>query len=382
MINVFHIIVSLNIGGAELMLKRLLLECSGDDNYKQTVLTLKGPGLIEDDLRAKGVDVINLNMRSFKSSLGGMYKLIRLMRIKKPDAVFTWMYHADLIGGVAAYLAGINNIIWGIRNTQIPQRGFSGTRFVIKLCSILSFVIPRVIICCAHSAKSAHAQLGYCSKKMMVIPNGYDLTAFNPSQNLKINIKKKLGINQDSKVLGIVGRFDELKDFNNFIQAASRATQKFDNLYFLMAGNGIDQQNSQLMSWITEAKIEDRVLLFGQVDPHDIYAAMDFYCLSSKAEGFPNVVAEAMAMETPCIVTDVGDAGIIVNDLGRVVSPNNSYELSKAIVEMFEMPESALIKMGSEARQFISDNYNIRKVAKKYLKLSHYGLYKRQDLNE
>jgi glycosyltransferase involved in cell wall biosynthesis len=378
MINTFHIIVSLHpIGGAELMLKRLLLECSHDDNYKQTVLTLKGPGVIDDDLRAKGVDVINLNMvRSFKSSLGGMYKLIRLMRIKKPDAVFTWMYHADLIGGVA-YLVGIKNIIWGIRNTQIPQRGLSVTWFVIKLCSILSFVIPRVIVCCAYAAKSAHAKLGYCSKKMMVIPNGYDLTAFNPSQNLKNNVKKKLGIKEDSKVIGIVGRFDVLKDFNNFIQAASRVAQKFDNVYFLMAGKGIDQQNSQLMSWINVAKIEDRVLLFGQVDPHDIFAAMDFYCLSSKAEGFPNVVAEAMAMETPCIVTDVGDARIIVNDLGKVVLPNNPYQLSKAIIEMLEMPESLVIKMGSEARQFISDNYNIRKVAQQYLKLSHYGSNKR-----
>jgi len=371
MTNAFHIIASLNIGGAELMLKRLLLECS-DDDFKQTVLTLKGPGVIDDDLRAKGVDVINLNMRSFKTSMQGMYSLIRLMRIKKPDVVFTWMYHADFIGGVAAYLAGMKNIIWGIRNTQIPQRRLSGTWFVMKLCSILSYVIPRVIICCAYSAKSAHSKLGYCSKKMMVIPNGYDLTAFNPSQNLKINIKKKLGIKEDSKVLGIVGRFDELKDFNNFIQAASIAAQKFDNLYFFMAGNGVDHQNSELMSWINEAKIKDRVLLFGQVDPHDIYAAMDFYCLSSKAEGFPNVVAEAMAMETPCIVTDVGDAGIIVNDLGRVVSPNNSYELSKAIVEMFEMPESEIIKMGSEARQSIFDNYNITKVAKQFLKLSHY----------
>jgi glycosyltransferase involved in cell wall biosynthesis len=211
----------------------------------------------------------------------------------------------------------------------------------------------------------------------MVIPNGYDLTAFNPSQNLKNNVKKKLGIKEDSKVIGIVGRFDVLKDFNNFIQAASRVAQKFDNVYFLMAGKGIDQQNSQLMSWIKVAKIEDRVLLFGQVDPHDIFAAMDFYCLSSKAEGFPNVVAEAMAMETPCIVTDVGDARIIVNDLGKVAPPNNPYQLSKAIVEMLEMPESVVIKMGSEARQFISDNYNIRKVAQQYFKLSHYGSNKR-----
>jgi glycosyltransferase involved in cell wall biosynthesis len=377
MTNIYHVIVNLNIGGAELMLKRLLLECSSDNNYKQTVLTLQGPGIIDDDLRTKGIDVINLNMMSLKNFLPGLYKLIRMMKIKKPDAVFTWMYDADFIGGIAAYLAGIRNIIWGIRNTKIQQGRFSFRWLVLKFCSILSFIIPRAIVCCAHSAKTAHVQLGYCSKKMIVIPNGYDLKAFNPSQDLKDNIKQKLDIKEGSKVIGIVGRFDALKDFNNFIQAASRAAQKFDNLYFLMAGQGIDEHNFQLMSWINEAKINDKVLLFGRVDPHDIYAAMDFYCLSSKSEGFPNVVAEAMAMETPCIVTDVGDARIIVNNLGRVVPPSNPYQLSKAMVDMLEMPESEIIKMGSEARQSIFDNYNIRKVAKQYLKLSHYGSYTR-----
>ena len=373
MAKIVHVISGLGVGGAELMLKRLLLECSDYDNYDQTVVNLKGPGVIEDDLRDKGINVVNLNMSSLGNFLRGMYKLVRLMRVYKPDAVFTWMYHADLIGGVAAYLSGIKNIIWGIRNTQIPQRGLSVTGFVIKLCSILSFIVPRVIVCCAHSAKSVHTQLGYCPKKMMVIPNGYDLTAFNPSQNLKLKVKKKLGIKKDLKVIGIVGRFDELKDFNNFIKAASRVARKFDNVCFFMVGKGVDLQNSQLMLWINAAKIGDRVFLFGEVDPHDIYAAMDFYCLSSKAEGFPNVVAEAMAMETPCIVTDVGDARIIVNNLGKVVPPNNHYQLSESIIDMLQEPESVVIKMGAEARQSISDNYDIRKVAQQYFKLSCYG---------
>ena len=355
------------------MLKRLVLECTDYHNYDQTVVTLKGPGVIDDDLRGKGIDVVNLNMSSLGGFLIGSYKLVKLMRVSKPDAVFTWMYHADLIGGVAAYLSGIKNIIWGIRNTQIPQRGLSVTGFVIKLCSILSFFVPRVIVCCAHSAKSVHAQLGYCSKKMMVIPNGYDLTAFNPSQNLKIKVRKKLGISQDSKVIGIVGRFNELKDFNNFIQAASRVAREFNDVFFFMAGKGIDLQNAQLMLWINAAKIGDRVFLFGEVDPHDIYAAIDFYCLSSKAEGFPNVVAEAMAMETPCIVTDVGDARIIVNNLGKVVPPNNYYQLSESIIDMLQESESVVLKMGAEARKSIFDNYDIRKVAQQYFKLSCYS---------
>ena len=289
--------------------------------------------------------------------------------------VYTWMYDADFNRGYCSIFSRHKKYYLGHQKHEDSIREDSHFRWlVLKLCSILSFVIPRAIQFVALTQpRSAHVQLGYCSKKMIVIPNGYDLKAFNPSQDLKNNIKQKLDIKEGSKVIGIVGRFDELKDFNNFIKAASRAAQKFDNLYFLMAGQGIDEHNFQLMSWINEAKINDKVLLFGQVDPHDIYAAMDFYCLSSKSEGFPNVVAEAMAMETPCIVTDVGDARIIVNNLGRVVPPNNPYQLSKAMVDMLEMPESELIKMGSDARKSIFLNYDIKEVAKQYMKLSQNG---------
>lgn len=373
MTKVFHIIVSLDVGGAELMLKRLVLESSNYQNYDQTIIALKGPIYVESDIRSKGVKVINLNMNSLKTLVNGIYKLIVLLRSSNPDAVFTWMYHADLIGGLVAYILGIKNIIWGIRNTQIPKKGSFTTKLVIKLCSILSFIIPRVIICVAHAAKSTHIRLGYCSKKIIVIPNGYDLTVFNPSQKLKNKIKHNFDINKNSRVIGIVGRFDELKDFNNFIKAASIVAKNFKDVNFFMAGRGIDRENSLLMSWINEAKINDKVFLFGQTDLHNIYAAMDFYCLSSKAEGFPNVVAEAMAMKIPCIVTDVGDARIIVNKLGKVVQPNNHYKLSEAIINMLQLPQNMIKKMKNEARKSIYDNYDIKKIAQQYYKLSRYN---------
>jgi glycosyltransferase involved in cell wall biosynthesis len=371
--NTFHIITGLNFGGAELMLKRLLLECSGYDNYNQTVVTLEGPGLLDNELRSNGIDVINLNISSPWNFIIGMHKLLKLMKVCKPDTVFTWMYHADLIGGLAAYLSGIKNIIWNIRCTDIPQGRISSTGFIVKLCSLFSFIIPGAIICCAHSAKSFHIRLGYCSKKMLVIPNGYDLSSFNPSQNLKTKVKKRLGLSKRSKIIGIVGRFDESKDFKNFIKSASKVALKFDDVFFFMAGKGVDRENYKLMSWINEAQINDRIVLFGQVDPHDLYAAMDFYCLSSKYEGFPNVVAEAMAMETPCIVTDVGDARTIVNNLGMVVPPNDHNQLSEAIIEMLMKPDSIKNKMAAEARQSIFENYDIKKIALEYLKLSHHG---------
>jgi glycosyltransferase involved in cell wall biosynthesis len=208
---------------------------------------------------------------------------------------------------------------------------------------------------------------------MVVVPNGYNLNEFNPDQDIKNKIKNKLGLDEGSKIIGTVGRFDPLKDFENFIKASSLVAKEIDNVYFFMAGKGLDAQNAQLMSWINKEKISDKVFLFGEVNSHDIYSAIDLYCLSSKSEGFPNVVAEAMMMKIPCIATDVGDAKVIVNNIGKVVPPNNSYALSEAMINMLRKPDSELIKMGSEARQSITNNYNITKIAQEFIRLSYHN---------
>jgi glycosyltransferase involved in cell wall biosynthesis len=367
-----HVITTSKTGGAELMLKRLLLECINNNSHKQILVILKGYGVIESDLSAQGVKVFNLNITSLFTIPKDLYKLVRLIKLEKPDAVFTWLYHADLFGGIAAYLAGVNNIIWGIRCTHI-QQGISLTSIIRKICSKLSYFIPRTIICCAHSTHDAHEKLGYCLKKMVVVPNGYNLNEFNPDQDIKNKIKNKLGLDEGSKIIGTVGRFDPLKDFENFIKASSLVAKEIDNVYFFMAGKGLDAQNAQLMSWINKEKISDKVFLFGEVNSHDIYSAIDLYCLSSKSEGFPNVVAEAMMMKIPCIATDVGDAKVIVNNIGKVVPPNNSYALSEAMINMLRKPDSELIKMGSEARQSITNNYNITKIAQEFIRLSYHN---------
>lgn len=369
---IIHIITTLDVGGAESMLKRLAIETKEYPNYKQLILNLSEPGKNGMDLSNEGIEVINLKIKSFLYWPIRIYKLINIIRKEQPLAVYTWMYHADLIGGMASYIAGIRNIIWGIRCTNVSSRSII-TKILIRVCSLLSYVLPRVIICCSHSAKKTHESIGYCSKKMKVISNGYNLKNFNPDNNIKNKIKKNLGLSGDSKIIGTVGNFNELKDFNNFIKAASIAAENYENVYFFMIGRGLDRQNNQLMNWINKSKIQHKFFLFGQTDPHDLYAAMDFYCLSSKSEGFPNVVAEAMAMKTPCIVTDVGDAKIIVNNIGEVVPPNNSNELGKGFIKMLSKPNFLVTKMGEDARHSISKNYNIVNVTKEFLNVSYYS---------
>ena len=370
MIKLVHVIISLELGGAEGMLERLILESSKNPLIQQSIITLRNEGTIGCRLRRQGFDVTSLSMTSMLSVPIILYKLIKIFKLRRPDAVYTWMYHSDLIGGVAAFVAGVKNIIWGIRNTKIPQRSCSVTSGIIRICSVLSFYVPNKIVCCAEAAKLAHVELGFCSSKMVVIPNGYDLSFFNPSAELRDCIRNDLGFLESDLVIGVVGRFDPLKDFKNFIKAASLLSQDLDNVKFLMVGKGLDQENVELNAWINNSHRPENFILIGEAVPHDLYSAMDVYCLSSKAEGFPNVVAEAMAMRIPCVVTDVGDAARIVGESGVVVEPMDSNKLYKGLMSVLTLSKHDREGLGTIARQLIMDRYDIQRVQQKFLDLA------------
>lgn len=367
--NVVHIITGLGTGGAELMLLRLLRHGSEKDTHQvnvSLVISLTTTGTVGKSILDLDIPIIALNIKGLLDIPVGFVRLILVLRKLRPDSVYTWLYHADFFGGLASYFCGIKNIIWGIRNTQIPQGSIFFTSLIIKMCSKLSYKIPKHIICCAEAAKETHINLGYCPEKLLVIPNGYDLRAFNPSQNIRMKNRKKLNISDEVKVIGIIGRFDVSKDYHNFVLAASIVSKSRFDVRFFMVGKGLDDNNHELMSWINETGHVDNFILFGECQPHDLLAMMDFYCISSKFEGFPNTVAEAMAMEIPCVVTDVGDAALIVQDTGEVVSAMNPKELADALLRMLELKNIERMRLGTKARNIIETKYSIARIAKKY----------------
>ena len=205
---------------------------------------------------------------------------------------------------------------------------------------------------------------------MVVIPNGYDLSSFKPSFDLRRRVRNDLGLLESTLVVGVIGRFDPLKDFNNFVKASGLVLRDLDSVKFLMVGKGLDKDNTELNQWIKNTLHPDNFILIGEANPHDLTAAMDLYCLSSKAEGFPNVVAEAMAMQIPCVVTDVGDAARIVGESGVVVQPMDAHALYKGLMLMLTLERDDRQALGDKARQLIENQYDIREVQEKFLDLA------------
>src|SRR5262249_42723413 len=148
-----------------------------------------------------------------------VFRLAAWIRESKPDVIHTWMYHANLVGGVAARLAGGFPVVWGIHHSP-PDLSHDKPRttLVNRACGLLSRKLPARIVCCSQSAIRFHEKLGYAAEKLEVVPNGFDLDCMKPEPAARTSLRSELGVSQDVPLVGIAGRFHPQKDYRNFIQ--------------------------------------------------------------------------------------------------------------------------------------------------------------------
>lgn len=373
---IFHVIVGLNVGGAELMLKRLVEYLNGNPSHCQVVVSLTNIGDIGAQLQARGITVHALGMRSPFNTPFAFWRLVQLLRVERPDVVQTWMYHADLIGGLAARIVGNCSIVWCIRSTAIPQGALSISFWLVRLCAFLSHFIPDKIICCANAAKTSHLKFLYSKNKIIVIPNGYNFSPLEDNALLSQKARCKLGVKNEEIVIGVVGRFDPLKDFHNFVSAAALVVAQRSDVKFLMVGRGNEWSNMTLRRWIENAGLIDNFYLVGQqTDVAYFLSAMDIFCLSSVKEAFPNVVVEAMAMGLPCVVTQAGDAADILGDDKFVVSVSDSISLAHSLLKVCQLDSSNRKHIGHRNAKRVREKYAIDGISQNYVDV-YYGVKK------
>lgn len=363
-----HVIVGLNIGGAELMLGRLIeIHRRRQGGIEHHVISLTTVGVLGAQMRGAGISVTALGMKSALQAPLALLRLIRLVRHWRPDVVQTWMYHADLLGGVGARLAGCRHVIWGIRTTDIAKGGSRATAVVRWLCARLSCRVPHTIVCAAGAARRLHAALGYCADRMVVIPNGFDLTRLQAAAPDVAALRRTCGLEGDVLVVGTLGRFNAVKDQQNFVRAAGVLARQYSGLRFLMVGRGCDAANPVLAAWIAATGFPERFILLGErADVPVCLAAMDVFALTSRTEGFPNVLAEAMAMGRPCVSTDVGDAAVVLGDCGEVVPPEDAQALAAGLQRLLALRAERRAAFGMAGRKRIEQEFSMERCAERF----------------
>lgn len=367
MLKVAHIITSLDDGGAEGIVFRL---CSNNSKYQHIVISLSDMGKYGSMLLKKGIKVHALNMKSNRPSLFAFFALIKFLRILKPDLVQTWMYHADLFGGLAARFAGIKTIYWNIRHSAADVHKLKMITFlIVKILAKISCWLPSKIVVCARNDIDKYIALGYDHTKICFIPNGCDLSYFKPRLKDAAILRSNLGFSSETPLIGMVARYVQEKDHDNLLHAL--AILKFRKIAFccILLGNKININNAQLIKLIKDLELKDNiVLLHQQYKIPLILSALDIHILSSCSEAFPNIVAESMACETPCVVTDVGDTAHIIGNTGWIVPPKDAQALANGIEHALleQKNPTKWLRRKKNARNHIEQNFSLEKMIANY----------------
>ncbi|MEJ1157420.1 glycosyltransferase [Prosthecomicrobium sp. N25] len=353
---IVHVITNFTArSGAEVMLCRLLRVAGPERVVVAPVME------VSDDLRGlAGNPAVVFRPQHGRSVFGmvrAVFGLARLIRAEKPDAVVCWMYHAMVVGGLATRLAGLGTpLVWNVRQSLDDRGSLTvSTRAAVWLTRLLSR-LPDGIIFNARRAEEQHRTYGYAARRSAVIPNGFDLPELRERPAAP------------ARVFGIAGRFHPQKDHETFFRAAGLAFARNPDLRFAAAGAGMDWSNPEVAALVDAAGLpRDRVDLAGPVtDMAAWYRRIDALVLSSRTEGFPNVVAEAMSHGRPVVATDVGDAAAIVGGTGFVVAPRDPAALAGALVEMAALSPAAYADRAAAARRRIEDEYALPAIARRY----------------
>ncbi|RCK33588.1 hypothetical protein TH24_21310 [Thalassospira xiamenensis] len=282
-----------------------------------------------------------------------IFKLAWMIYKFKPSIVQSWMHYADLVATLALLISGRRKntrLIWGVRcsNLDFSQYGWK-LFFTVKVCSFLSAKAD-VIIANSEAGRSAHVKLGYASERFRVVHNGIDVDKFAPiGVEARNKFRAKFSIPEDAFIVVMAARFDPQKDYQTFLRVVGRLPE----CVFLVAGTDTEKL-PRISNVIKVGVFGDMPTLFGSAD-----------CVlstSAYGEGFPNVVAEAMACGVPAVATNVGDVSLIIGDTGYITDVKDCDGIVNAIISIKSECLHDKERRSKMSRRRILENFELKKM--------------------
>jgi glycosyltransferase involved in cell wall biosynthesis len=293
-----------------------------------------------------------------------------LVKKLRPDVIQGWMYHGNFAANVAGWLApGRPIVAWNVRQSlySLAEEKLL-TSHVIKANRRLS-ARADAIVYNSHLSRRQHEAFGFSPDRGRVIPNGFDLEQFRPAVDRGGDLRRELGIPAGARLIGHVARFHPMKDHAGFVRAAVSVAQLFEDVQVMLAGWEVTENNEALSCLVPDV-LRNRFHFLGErEDVATLMQAMDIFCQSSWSEAFPNVLGEAMACQTPCVATDVGDSAVVVADTGIVVPPRNGDAMVAGLLAMLSKSEAERRALGRAARARVEANYALPRIVAQYANL-------------
>ncbi len=355
---VVFLIRSLGIGGAERQLIELASGMS-EGPWRVKVLTFYGGGQLEPDLIARGVRYRPLAKKGRWDIARFWWRLLREVRSERPDVLHSYLGTENLFAASLRPFLPRMKVVWGLRSSGIDLNSYERATAVLGDLECAASRLAHLIISNSQASVDDHARLGFPRERMKVVPNGIDAARFTPDAEARQEVRQEWGVEDSTPLVGLVGRLDPKKDHPTFLRAAARVATERPDVRFVCVGPGPDGYRRELLALCTSIGLGERVIWAGpRLDMPRVYTAFDLLVSSSAwGEGFPNVVAEAMASGVPCVVAGSGDSAMVVGDTGWLCRPQDVEDLARAIrVALDSGPE--LRDRGASARQRIVDEFS------------------------
>lgn len=356
---ILQIIPTLDRSGAE---KQLVLLAAGlarpEFDVHVCVLTRSGP--LAADLEAAGVPLTVIGKRG-KVDPAGFLRLKRQIAALKPDLVHTWLFAANSYGRAAALAVGVRRIVAGERSVD-PWKAWHE----LAIDRWLARRTDRIVVN-SSGVRDFYVHHGLPSEKFTVIPNG--IGPFAPSDLTRAELLAELGLPENARLIGAVGRLWPQKRIKDLIWAADLLKVIRDDVHLLIIGDG--PLRRKLERFREQVRIEDKVHFLGhRNDVPRLLPHFDALWLASEYEGMPNVVMEAMAAGVPVVATDIsGNCDLVVpGETGYLVPVGDRAAFARETRRLLEDAELGR-RLGEAGRRRMLTEFTIEQMIERHANL-------------
>lgn len=331
-IRIWFLIRDSEIGGAE---RQLIVLAKGlhQRGHDVSVVTFYPGGGFWPELNSCGFKVISLNKCGRWDVVPFMFRLVRAAREARPDVVHSYTNGPNILVTLLRWLLACRKVVWGVRASDMDAGTYDWLssltiRWAPRLAPLADLIIAN-----SQAGQSHLMRQGVPQGKIIVIPNGIDTARFAPDPEAGKQVRAEWGIADEAVAIGIVARLVQKKNHPAFLKAAAALRRRLPTAKFVCVGSGPRPYLMYLQEIARDMGVSDAVIWAGErTDMPAVYNALDVVCLTSAfGEGFPNAVGEAMSCGVPCIVTDNGDAALVVEDAGEVVRGDDPVQLADAM---------------------------------------------------
>jgi len=340
--NIFHLIESLNMGGAQKIIYQLA-SADSKNGYDHSICSLLQSGPYEKVMRDEGIDLVVLNAKRRSIILFPLFvydlfcllkRLVNIVKKKQIDILHAHLPDSSLIAIVIGWLTGTPVVLTIHNNFSLPSKRKAPLRDAVRTF-VTNTVFKRAdyIITVGNDIQDSLLKILGDKVTIKTVYNGVDYLRYsNPEKLDSLRFRQSLNVDDDARVIAMVGRLEKQKGHACLIDAAALLKGKYPDVVFLLVGDG--ELRDQLVEQAQRRKIIDNIVFLGNCDDVPaILGASDLFVLPSIYEGIPLVVLEAMAAGLPVIATDIaGTRELIESGVdGVLVATEDSEAIAHAI---------------------------------------------------